>query len=42
MTTKEALDAASPFVGAAAGTSTERGREGENAAPNGPHRLGFR
>jgi putative transposase len=28
--------AASPFVSSAEGTSTERGRDGENAAPNGP------
>jgi len=35
-TTKEAQGAASPFVGAAEGTSPERGRAGENAASNGP------
>jgi len=35
-TTKEAQDAASPFVSTAEGTSPERGRAGENAASNGP------
>ena len=36
MTKKKAQDAVLPFVGAASGTSPERDRDSETAAPNGP------